>query len=123
MRPARPPLPSPADQATLCARRRSRAPVPHMPSQSNRIIVTVIGKDQVGIIAAVATVLADARVNIVDISQTTLREFFAMILMGDMAEANVPFDEIKRRLNEKGDAMGLKIDAQHEDVFKYMHRV
>jgi ACT domain-containing protein len=94
-----------------------------MQSQSNRVIVTVIGKDQVGIIAAVATVLADAGVNIVDISQTTLREFFAMILMGDMAKATVPFDELKRRLNAKGESMGLKIDAQHEDVFKYMHRV
>ena len=94
-----------------------------MDGKSNRIIVTVIGVDTVGIIAAVATVLADARVNIVDISQTTLREFFTMILMGDMEKATVSFDELKRRLNAKGEAMGLKIDAQHEDVFKFMHRI
>ena len=94
-----------------------------MDAKSNRIIVTVIGKDTVGIIAAVATVLADARVNIVDISQTTLREFFTMILMGDMEQATVSFDELKRRLNAKGEQMGLRIDAQHEDVFKFMHRV
>ena len=94
-----------------------------MQQKSNRIIVTVIGKDTVGIIAAVSTVLAEARVNIVDISQTTLREFFTMILMADMDKAAVPFDEIKRRLNAKGVEMGLKIDAQHEDVFKFMHRV
>jgi ACT domain-containing protein len=94
-----------------------------MDSKSNRIIVTVIGVDTVGIIAAVATVLAEARVNIVDISQTTLREFFTMILMGDMEKANVSFDELKRRLNAKGEQMGLRIDAQHEDVFKFMHRV
>jgi ACT domain-containing protein len=94
-----------------------------MDSKSNRIIVTVIGVDTVGIIAAVATVLADARVNIVDISQTTLREFFTMILMGDMEKATVSFDELKRRLNAKGEQMGLRIDAQHEDVFKFMHRV
>jgi ACT domain-containing protein len=94
-----------------------------MDSKSNRIIVTVIGVDTVGIIAAVATVLAEARVNIVDISQTTLREFFTMILMGDMEKATVTFDELKRRLNVKGEQMGLRIDAQHEDVFKFMHRV
>ncbi len=94
-----------------------------MHEKSTRVIVTVIGEDKVGIIATVATVLAEANVNIVDISQTTLREFFTMILMADMAKANVPFDELKRRLNAKGEAMGLKIDAQHEDVFKFMHRV
>jgi ACT domain-containing protein len=85
--------------------------------------VTVIGKDTVGIIAAVAAVLAEARVNIVDISQTILHEFFTMIMMADMEKATVSFDELKRRLNAKGEQMGLKIDAQHEDVFKFMHRV
>jgi len=94
-----------------------------MQPTSNRIIVTVIGVDRVGIIAAVATLLAEANANIVDISQTTLQEFFTMIMMADIEHANVSFDELKRRLNAKGEEMGLKIDAQHEDVFKYMHRV
>ena len=93
----------------------------HQPS--NRVIVTVIGEDKVGIIASVATLLAEAHANIVDISQTTLREFFTMIMLVDMEKATVPFDELKRRLNAKGEAMGLKIEAQHEDVFKFMHRV
>jgi ACT domain-containing protein len=90
---------------------------------SNRVIVTVIGEDKVGIIAAVATLLAESNANIVDISQTTLREFFTMIMLVDLENATVPFDELKRRLNAKGESMGLKIDAQHEDVFKFMHRV
>ena len=94
-----------------------------MNQPSNRVIVTVIGQDQVGIIAAVATVLAEARANIIDISQTTLKEFFAMIMMADLESASIPFDEIKRRLTAKGEEMGLKIDAQHEDVFKFMHRI
>jgi ACT domain-containing protein len=94
-----------------------------MQQPSNRVIVTVIGEDKVGIIASVATLLAEANANIVDISQTTLREFFTMIMMVDMDKATVPFDELKRRLNAKGEAMGLRIDAQHEDVFKFMHRV
>jgi ACT domain-containing protein len=94
-----------------------------MDDKSNRIIVTVIGEDKVGIIAAVAAVLAAANANIVDISQTTLREFFTMIMMVDLTRATLPFDELKRTLAAKGDSMGLKIDAQHEDVFKFMHRV
>ncbi len=94
-----------------------------MQERSNRVIVTVIGVDKVGIIASVATLLAEANANIVDISQTTLREFFTMIMMVDVEKASVSFDELKRRLNAKGEAMGLKIEAQHEDIFKFMHRV
>jgi ACT domain-containing protein len=94
-----------------------------MQEPSNRVIVTVIGEDKVGIIANVSTLLAEANANIVDISQTTLREFFTMIMLVDMEKATVPFDELKRRLNTKGEAMGLRIDAQHEDIFKFMHRV
>ena len=94
-----------------------------MPTKSNRIIVTVIGADTVGIIANVSAVLAEARANIIDISQTTVREFFAMIMVADLEKAVVPFDELKRRLDAKGAEMGLRIDAQHEDVFKYMHRI
>jgi ACT domain-containing protein len=94
-----------------------------MPGKSNRIIVTVIGADTVGIIAKVSALLAEANVNIIDISQTTVREFFAMIMLADMEKATVPFDDLKRRLNAKGEELGLRIDAQHEDVFKFMHRV
>ncbi|HVY66376.1 MAG TPA: ACT domain-containing protein [Gammaproteobacteria bacterium] len=94
-----------------------------MEQPSNRVIVTVIGEDKVGIIASVSTLLAEANANIVDISQTTLREFFTMIMLVDIDKAGVPFDELKRRLNAKGESMGLRIDAQHEDVFKFMHRV
>jgi ACT domain-containing protein len=94
-----------------------------MAEKSNRIIVTVIGADTVGIIAKVSAVLAEADANIIDISQTTVREFFAMIMLADIEKASVPFDELKKRLNAKGVEMGLKVDAQHEDVFKFMHRV
>jgi ACT domain-containing protein len=106
----------------LCADRAAHLGTT-MQTKSNRIIVTVIGVDTVGIIAKVSAVLAEANANIVDISQTTLREFFTMIMMADLDKATVPFDELKRKLNAKGDEMGLRIDAQHEDVFKFMHRV
>ena len=91
--------------------------------RSNRVIVTVIGQDRVGIIAGVATILADASANILDISQSIMEEFFVMIMMVDLENATVPFEALKQRLAAKGDEMGLRIDAQHEDVLKYMHRV
>jgi ACT domain-containing protein len=94
-----------------------------MNAKSSRVVVTVIGHDKVGIIAAVSTILAEAHANIIDISQTTLEEFFAMILLADLAQATVSLDEIKQRLHARGLEMGLRIDAQHEDVFKFMHRI
>jgi ACT domain-containing protein len=91
--------------------------------KSQRIIVTVIGQDRVGIIAGVSAVLADAGANILDISQSIMDEFFVMIMMVDIGQASLPFEELKQRLGAKGDEMALKIDAQHEDVFKFMHRI
>ena len=94
-----------------------------MAQVSSRVIVTVIGQDRVGIIAGVARLLADAGVNIVDISQTLLQEMFTMIMMVDVSKAAVPFDELRQRLKAHGESLGLAIDAQHEDVFRFMHRV
>lgn len=94
-----------------------------MSAKSHRIIVSVIGRDRVGIIANVSAVLAESGANILDISQSVMDEFFVMIMMVDIEKALIPFAELKQRLNAKGEALGLKIDAQHEDVFKYMHRI
>jgi ACT domain-containing protein len=91
--------------------------------RSNRIIVTVVGHDRTGIIAETSRILADAKVNILDISQTLLEEFFVMILMADMGQATVTLGELKTRLAAKAEELGLRIDAQHEDVFRFMHRV
>lgn len=91
--------------------------------KSHRVIVTVIGRDRVGLIANVSAVLAQADANILDISQSIMEEFFVMIMMVDIERATVSFDELKKRLNSKGEELGVKIDAQHEDVFKYMHRI
>ena len=87
-----------------------------MPTKSNRIIVTVIGADTVGIIANVSAVLAEARANIIDISQTTVREFFAMIMVADLEKSTVPFDELKRRLDAQDAATVQKLyDAKDLD--------
>lgn len=90
---------------------------------SQRIIVTVIGQDRVGIIAGVSTILAEAGANVLDISQSIMDEFFVMIMMVDIGNATLPFEELKRRLHVRGEELSLKIDAQHEDVFKFMHRI
>jgi ACT domain-containing protein len=88
---------------------------------SHRIIVTVVGHDRTGIIAETARVLADAGANIIDISQTLLEEFFVMILMADLSGARTSLDELKASLTAKATQLGLRIDAQHEDVFRFMH--
>jgi ACT domain-containing protein len=90
---------------------------------SNRIIVTVVGQDRTGIIAETSRILADSGVNIVDISQTLMGEFFVMIMMADLSGATVSLEQLKSRLAAKGTELGMRIDAQHEDVFKFMHRV
>ncbi|AEF94110.1 ACT domain-containing protein [Desulfotomaculum nigrificans CO-1-SRB] len=90
---------------------------------SNRIIVTVIGQDRVGIIASVSGVLAQNNVNILDISQTILQGFFAMVLVADMEKSTVDLGGLKEKLNQLGQGLGVKIDAQHEDAFRYMHRI
>ncbi|NLT95198.1 MAG: ACT domain-containing protein [Clostridia bacterium] len=90
---------------------------------SSRIVVTVVGKDKVGIIAGVANVLAEYNANILDISQTILQEFFTMIMIVDIGQCTVDFNVLKEKLITKGEEIGVKISAQHEDVFQFMHRI
>ncbi len=92
-------------------------------SKGNRIIVTVLGPDRVGIIAGVAQVLASNKINILDISQTILQEFLVMVMVADMSESTRDMVELKEKLAEKGREIGVRIDAQHEDVFNFMHRI
>ncbi|NLI13452.1 MAG: ACT domain-containing protein [Peptococcaceae bacterium] len=91
--------------------------------KGNRIIVTVLGPDKVGIIAGVAQVLSANKINILDISQTILQEFLVMVMVADMSESTSDMIELKEKLAEKGREIGVRIDAQHEDVFKFMHRI
>jgi ACT domain-containing protein len=91
--------------------------------KSTRVVVTVIGRDRVGIIAGVSGVLAEAGVNIVDISQTLMQDLFTMIMMVDIGRASIGFDELQQRLATQGESLGMRIQAQREDVFSYMHRI
>ena len=88
-----------------------------------RAIVTVIGKDRVGIISAVCALLASNGVNVLDITQTVLQEYFTMIMLVDAAECNMPFAELSELLKEAGNAQNLSIRIQREDIFEAMHRI
>ncbi len=92
-------------------------------AKGNRIIISVIGPDRVGIIAGVANVLASNEINILDISQTTLQEYLAMVLIADLKKSRIDLDTLKDQLHQKGQELGVRIDAQHEDVFQFMHRI
>jgi len=89
----------------------------------DKVIVTVVGKDKVGIIAAVTAALAEAGVNILDISQTIMQEFFTMIMVCDMSGAKMDLAGLKAELDRKGEEIGVKITVQHESVFQFMHRI
>ena len=88
-----------------------------------KAVITVIGKDRVGIIAAVSTILADCNVNILDISQTIMCEIFTMIMLVDISNACISFPELAEKLENKGKELALSIRIQHEDIFNSMHRI
>ena len=88
-----------------------------------KIIVTVVGKDRVGIIAKVCTYLSEAQINILDITQTIVSGYFNMMVIADMSKANRNFDKVRDELAELGESMGLIINAQREEIFTAMHRI
>jgi len=88
-----------------------------------KAIVTVVGKDRVGIIAAVCTDLAALNVNVLDISQTVMQGYFTMMMVTDVSASKLPVAELAQKLEEKGKEMGLSIRLQREEIFEAMHRV
>ena len=88
-----------------------------------KAVVTVVGKDRVGIIAAVCTHLASFHINVLDISQTVMQGYFTMMMVVDVSTSDVPVAELAQKLEEKGKEMGLSIRLQREDIFDAMHRV
>lgn len=89
----------------------------------NKVIITVVGKDTVGIIARVCTYLAENKINILDISQTIVSGYFNMMMITDMENASVDFEKIVEDLDALGDGIGVKIKAQKEEIFESMHRL
>ncbi len=88
-----------------------------------KAIVTVVGKDRVGIIAQVCTKLAEFQVNVMDISQTVMQGYFTMMMVVNVSGCSVPLAELCRAMDAKGQEMGLSIRVQREDIFEAMHRV
>lgn len=88
-----------------------------------KAVITVTGKDSVGIIATVATECSKYDANIVDISQSVLSEYFAMIMLADIDGLKVPFSEFVDLLSAVGKERGLNINVMHEDIFNTMHHI
>lgn len=88
-----------------------------------KTIITVVGKDTVGIIAGVCTYLAENNVNILDISQTIVQEYFNMMMIVDCNDAKKPVHDLSSDLEKIGEEIGVSIRMQHEDIFNSMHRI
>ena len=88
-----------------------------------KTIITVVGKDTVGIIAKVCTYLANNRINILDISQTIVQDYFNMIMIVDMNDSLKPFGDVNNELAQIGEEIGVIIKCQREDIFNKMHRI
>jgi len=91
--------------------------------QVSKVIITVVGKDCVGIMARVCTYLADHRININDISQTIVSGYFNMMMIADMSDSTLDFENVEAGLEEIGDQIGVRIKLQREEIFNMMHRV
>ena len=88
-----------------------------------KAIVSVFARDSKGIIAYITALLAEKDINVLDISQTLLQEYFAMIMLVDLTDCTLPFVELSRFLSEKGQERGLDVHIQRQDIFDAMHRV
>ena len=88
-----------------------------------RAVITVVGKDRVGIIAGICTALADINVNVLDISQTILQDIFTMNMLVDISGSTVDFGGVSDALEREGQKLGMSIRIQREDIFDAMHRI
>lgn len=92
-------------------------------TSSNRVVITVLGKNRPGIVAGVTTVLSDASVDIRDITQSIIDDIFTMTLLADVSSATLDFTELQQALAAKGDELGVTVEIQREDVFEFMYRL
>ncbi|MBQ4603956.1 MAG: ACT domain-containing protein [Clostridia bacterium] len=88
-----------------------------------RAVITVIGKDMVGILAKISTECCNHNINVLEVTQSILQDMFAMIMMVDISKSDIPFTEFSDMLGKIGSDMGLSIHAMHEDIFNAMHTI
>ena len=89
----------------------------------SKIIITIVGKDRVGIVAKTCNYLADNQMNILDITQTILQDYFNMMMIVDISRAEKSFDDMARELSEVGESIGVAIRCQREEIFTRKHRI
>lgn len=94
-----------------------------MEKAAGKTIITVVGKDTVGIIAKVCTYLAENKINVLDISQTIVQDYFNMMMIVDMSAATKPFGDCSDDLDKLGEEIGVSIKCQREEIFQKMHRI
>lgn len=94
-----------------------------MDNTKNKVIITVVGKDTVGIIAKVCTYLSEGSVNVLDISQTIVSGYFNMMMIVDMAKMEKPFVQAADELTKLGESVGVQVKCQREEIFDVMHRI
>ncbi len=92
-------------------------------SQQQKAVITVTGIDKIGIIAKTTTMLSEHHVNVLDISQTILDEYFNMIMLVDISNSDISLQELVDECDNIGKEMGLDVRCQHENIFKFMHQV
>lgn len=90
---------------------------------SNRFIITVLGQDRVGIVARISAVMAGFGVNIVDISQTIMKDMFTMIMLAQPTGENFDLEAFQSKMAAEGADLGVEVRVQHEDSFRFMHRI
>ena len=88
-----------------------------------RVVLTIVGKDKVGITAKVSNALAEMNINIININQNIMQGFFNMVLIADMAEPNLPIAEARDKMAALGEEIGVEIRLQSEEIFSAMHRI
>ncbi len=94
-----------------------------MDKKSDKTIITVVGKDTVGIIAKVCTYLSEHRINVLDISQTIVQGFFNMMMIVDLKDSTQPFGQCAKELEALGEEIGVAVKCQKEEIFNKMHRI
>ena len=92
-------------------------------NSSNKAVITVIGKDMVGILAKVTEICAKSGVNVIEVTQSILQDLFAMVMLVDMSGSSVDVAALSSEMDRLGDQMGLRIHVMHEDIFNSMHKV
>ena len=92
-------------------------------SEMERIVITVVGKDRLGIVAGISSVLAENGVNIVDLTSTNMHGLFVMIILAEVEKEKMTIGELQEKLKKKADELGIQVMAQDENVFRYMHRI